>query len=413
MTQSFRSRAIVAALSGFKRLADAGALPAAIDLLLESHGLPRSSPATINLSQIKSVAVIRLDEIGDVVLTFPLLRELRSNLPHANITMIVKPPMRALVEKCPYIDRVLDIPPGGKGGGMTELRQIALHYRAARKNLWNLNLDLALIPRWDMDLTGSRLLAKLSGARWRVGFADPPGYAAKRPFAPLTSERFLTHVVTGEPILHEALRPLELLQFIGGEIHHTALEFWADADDDKIAERLMNNISLPRVVFAIAALQEHRRWPVERYAAVASHLRLKYNASILLIGGPADKEMANNFVAQVDFPVTNLVGKSTLRQTGALLKRSRMYIGNDTGPMHIAAAVGTPIVCVINHPTGGDPNWPQAPERFAPFGVPRRIVRPQAMPPCTTQCNFSIPHCINNVSVEQVIAAVDELWAST
>jgi ADP-heptose:LPS heptosyltransferase len=87
-----------------------------------------------------------------------------------------------------------------------------------------------------------------------------------------------------------------------------------------------------------------------------------------------------------------------------------MYIGNDTGPMHIAAAAGVAVVAVFCHPIGGDALSAYSPARFAPVGVPSRIVRPAtATPPCTSACVANEPHCITAVTVDEVLAAVWEL----
>jgi heptosyltransferase-2 len=113
---------------------------------------------------------------------------------------------------------------------------------------------------------------------------------------------------------------------------------------------------------------------------------------------------------QLDFPPIDLVGQTTLRQTAAVLEQCDLYVGNDTGPLHIAAAAGTPVVVVMSHPLGGDPTWRYSPDRFGPRGVPSRIIRPEPVPPCTTYCRSGIAHCILNVPIDQVTRAIHDLW---
>jgi heptosyltransferase-2 len=160
----------------------------------------------------------------------------------------------------------------------------------------------------------------------------------------------------------------------------------------------------------IAAAQAIRNWPIGRYAVVAKQLREKYRASIILIGGPMDRALADEMLGQLDFAPIDLVGKTSLRQTAGVLEQCDLYVGNDTGPMHLAAAAGTPVVVVCMHPQGGDPTWKQAPERFGPRGVTSRIVRPAPVPPCTTYCQSGVAHCILNVPVEEVTQAIDSIW---
>jgi heptosyltransferase-2 len=405
----WRAKAVGNGLSALRRLAEAGIVSSGIDSLLELHGHLPNSTEPMELAKVKSAAVIRLDEIGDVVLTSPLLRELRRNLPNADLTLVVRREIVPLVERCPYVNRVIGMPSSGRGG-RGELRRMVSAWKLSKERLWDLHLDLALLPRWDMDVAGARLLAKLSGARWRVGFADPPPAPERLPPSPTSSETFLTKIVVGEQGMHEAQRPLELLKSIGGRVEDERLEIWTDDADEMEAEKLLQDARRPLVGMGIAALADIKRWPVERFAAVARHLVEKYGAGIVLIGGPMDRELSKRMRDKLDFPVVDLVGRTTLRQTAAAIRRCAMYVGNDTGPLHMAAALGVPVVVVSCHPIGGDQASQYSAARFGPWRVPSRVVQPIALPPCTSYCQSTGAHCIGNVSVEQVIAAVDELW---
>jgi len=405
----WRAKALDNGYAAMRRLANADLVSAGIDSLLEFHGHFSETNESLNLSTVKSAAVIRLDEIGDVVLTSPLLRELRRNLPNADLTLVVRREIVPLVERCPYVNRVIGMPSSGRGG-RGELRRMFSAWKLSKKRLWDLHLDLALLPRWDMDAAGARLLAKLSGARWRVGFADPPLAPERLPPSPTSSETFLTQIVVGEQGMHEAQRPLELLKSIGGRVEDERLEIWTDDADEMEAEKLLQDARRPLVGMGIAALADIKRWPVERFAAVARHLVEKYGAGIVLIGGPMDRELSKRMRDKLDFPVVDLVGRTTLRQTAAAIRRCAMYVGNDTGPLHMAAALGVPVVVVSCHPIGGDQASQYSAARFGPWRVPSRVVQPIALPPCTSYCQSTGAHCIGNVSVEQVMAAVDELW---
>jgi ADP-heptose:LPS heptosyltransferase len=100
----------------------------------------------------------------------------------------------------------------------------------------------------------------------------------------------------------------------------------------------------------------------------------------------------------------------TLRESAAVLERCQLFIGSDSAPMHLAAAVGVPCVEISCHPVAGDPLHNNAPERFAPWGVPSKVVRPgAAVPPCTSRCDAEAPHCILAVTPALVLDAASAL----
>src|SRR5512141_888224 len=115
--------------------------------------------------------VVRLDEIGDVVLMSAFLRELRRNASDASITLVVKPGTRELVERCPYVNEVLPFD-WGASGRMATLRLRARAAAMARKELWPRRFDLALHPRWDADYYQASFLTYFSGAATRVGYSE-------------------------------------------------------------------------------------------------------------------------------------------------------------------------------------------------------------------------------------------------
>jgi heptosyltransferase-2 len=99
-------------------------------------------------------------------------------------------------------------------------------------------------------------------------------------------------------------------------------------------------------------------------------------------------------------------GKTTLRQAAALLKRCCLYIGNDTGPMHLAAGVGTPVIELCCHPLTGSPMTSPWPERFHPWNVAQTVLRPPVpLAPCVDGCVADDAHCIRTIGVDEVLRA--------
>ncbi len=343
------------------------------------------------LSEIKSVVVIRPDEIGDVVLTTPLLRELRRSLPTARIGFVVKPATFNIVEKCPYADGVYAAPLGLTFGGRSQWKQFLSLRRFAIDHLRG-QYELAIYPRRDTDWYGGRMLTALCGARWRIGQGTDP--------------RGLTHLAPPSESPHDAERTLDLLRWIGGSVESNLPELWTTPDD-------VNKIQLPDgplLATCLAAGGARKIWLVERYAQVFRELIDKLGAKVVVVGAKADQPLAAQLVNSLGSHVIDLTGQTTLRETAEVLRRCQMYIGNDTGPMHIAAAVNVPVVGVFCDLIGGDPRAIYSPARFAPMGVPSRIVQPRvATPPCTISCVASEPHCIKSITVEDVLAAFWDL----
>lgn len=110
----------------------------------------------------------------------------------------------------------------------------------------------------------------------------------------------------------------------------------------------------------------------------------------------------------------DLTNRATVRETAAVLAHCSLFCGNDSGPMHLAAAAGVPIVEVSCHSVSGDDLHPNSPKRFGPWGVPNRVVQPETpKDDCAEGCRFEVPHCILNVRVDSVVAAIESLGVET
>ena len=134
---------------------------------------------------------------------------------------------------------------------------------------------------------------------------------------------------------------------------------------------------------------------------------------MVVVGGPGDEGWGEE-LRRIGDDVIDLTNRTTVRETAAVLARCSLFCGSDSGPMHLAAAVGVPIVEVSCHPVSGDDLHPNSPKRFGPWGVPNRVVQPETpMDDCVAGCRFKVPHCILNVRVESVIAAIESLRVET
>ena len=133
----------------------------------------------------------------------------------------------------------------------------------------------------------------------------------------------------------------------------------------------------------------------------------RYHPRIVVLAEKSEKSLGDELKRQVGNRVINMVGQTTLRQAYTLLKRCHLYVGNDNGPKHMAAAAGVPVIEINGHPPAGSPLHPNSPSRFGPWGVWHRVILPdQALASCSEECTAAKGHCIFSITVEQVEEAI-------
>ncbi|KUK13617.1 MAG: glycosyltransferase family 9 protein [Synergistetes bacterium] len=360
----------------------------------------------MKLVDIRRILVIRLDAIGDVVLTSPFLRELRRNFPKAYISLLVAPIAYNLVELCPYVDEVF-IYDFRKYDVLEYLRFLRLAFVHLREK----EFDLALIPRWDVDLYRATFIAFLSGARLRVGYSEK--VSSYKAIKNKGFDLFLTHAIESKEAKHEVERNLDILRFLGLEVLDDSLELWTGGEDERFADSLVRGLGLDRkmlVAIAPGAGQLKKRWPVERFLEVCKWLMKEYGAFFIILGGKGEERLGAFLEEGLKGNAVDLVSKTTLRQAGALLKRVKLFIGNDSSLMHMAAASRIPVLALFCHPEDGDPNAFNSPLRFGPWKTESVVLQPKrALPPCSLECKAGYPHCILGIDVDQVKEAVSFL----
>jgi heptosyltransferase-2 len=367
----------------------------------------RESAASFDLSQVRRVLVVRLDKIGDIVLTTPFFRELRRNLPAAAITLLVTPAALPLVENCPYLDDVqtYNWRHSRYFGPLHHLHALG----KARGDLWRQRFDLAIVPCWGVDYYLATFLAYFSGAQWRLGYSEH--VTENKRFLNRGFDRLFTHSCGDDVVRHEVEHNLELIRFIGGDIERDDLELWTTAADEKFVDDLWREHGLANdelvVGIAPGAGAVRRQWPVDSYARLARWLVDQYNARVVILGGPGEENLGRTIASAVDSAAIDLTARASLTQTASALRRCRLFIGNDSGPMHLAAAAGTPCIEISCHPADGNPAHENSPRRFGPWGSEHTVLQPErASSPCTDCCSSLHAHCITTISLDTVQRAV-------
>jgi ADP-heptose:LPS heptosyltransferase len=357
----------------------------------------------VNFSNLKSILVIRLDAIGDLVLTTPFLRELRRCAPQARIALVVNRETRNLVEFCPYVNEVL-VFDRRAGGRFAKLRRYARATALVAK-LRQRRFDLAIIPRWGPDHYHATHFAYLSGATHRVAYSE----FSSEPKARLNRgyDRMLTQAFLGTEREHDVERNFALLQFLGAEVKDRRLELWLTEEDRAFARRIFTERRIRggelMVAIAPGAGELKRCWPVDRWIELGRRLKQEFALRIVLVGGVSEGGIGKQMEESLGDTAINLIGRMTLRQTGAILGRCLVTVSNDSGPMHLAAAAGNSVVEISCHPRGGDADHHNSPTRFGPWQVPHVVLQPEATNAlCNNSCEAAAPHCILGIEVADV-----------
>ena len=364
--------------------------------------------------RVRRILVVKLDAIGDVVLASPFLRELRTSFPPASITMIVSPATAPLLELCPYIDRLLTFDPAKLSQGGPERGR--LHAWAFGMRLYRFRFDLAILPRWDRDYYYGYYLLCGSGASRIVAFTRT--MAAARDTWISRIERRDATILCADAPEHEVTRNLRLLEAAGGHAHSDTLELWMSSQDRDLAAAWFASLGRSearyKFAFGIGASSRVRCWPAEKFGELGGLLAAQFDADIILIGtGSEDRRRAESIISNTHHScIVSAVGALSLRQSAAFLARCDIFVGNDSGPMHLASAVGVPIVEICGLPEHVGGNHPSSPVRFGPRGPHTRIVRPVAPVGARAvadgQAAALVPEA---VSVAAVYGAVCELVA--
>ena len=375
-------------------------LSAACRVLRLAVGLPLR-PQPVDRSAIHSIALIRLDEMGDFVIFSSILRPLREAFPQARIVLFMTAWVAPLAELCPYVDEIVPVPSQG-----SKLRSFlrgpfhALRFAAARLTG---HFDLVVNARGDRDTRNAGLLAAFSLAPYVVGFpasAEPVKTIMNR-----GHDRFYTHLLPVRAAVHEIERTREILRFLNVPDPYPAPELWL-SDSDR-AEALDLSRCHPLICLGIHSGLDRRRWPLERYQELVRLLAPIADFKFLVVGSPHDYPAGELLRPALGPALLNLAGKTSLRASAAAIDHCSLYIGSDSGPMHLAAALGKPVIEISCHPATGDPAHFQSPRRFAPLTNPAIVLAPQfALPPCRESCEQDQSHCIRQVTVGQVFTAV-------
>jgi ADP-heptose:LPS heptosyltransferase/tRNA A-37 threonylcarbamoyl transferase component Bud32 len=323
------------------------------------------------------ILIVLHGAIGDITRALPLVNRLRRGYPRARIVWAIEPAAAPLLLHHPAVDEVLVFDrPRGVPAFLRFLRQVrALHP--------DLVLDLQRHLK-------SGIVSRASGAPVRLGF--------HRRNAREGNWLFNTHRLDPMPHLSSKLEQfLRFADWLGVEEAPITFGLRLTEAEERRVDALLTGVASPFVVAFVGASWESRVWFPDRTAAVADALAAR-GLGVVLVGGPGDVQFAESVAEAARTPLLNLTGRIDLRDLIGIFGRARAAFGPDTGPMHIAAAVGTPVISL----------WgATSPARSAPWGNEARVIAGTA--PCVPCYRRRCPIgrvCMQSINVEAVVAKV-------
>jgi len=351
-------------------------------------------------TKVNNILVIRYRFIGDTILTVPFLRNLRRAEPTAFISWMVAPGSSDVVKGIPYVDEMIIWDPvtihaDSRGSHRTLFAKLEFI-----RNLRRRRFDKVYVLKRSLS---SAVIAWLSGASERIGFD--------------TESRgcLLTRKVAYRHDQHEVLNFLDVLKADGIEVKDDFLEVWTTPEEEKSSTCILTDAGVVLgdhliAIHPFSALPQ-RGWPLENFAELTVRLARETSYRLLILGGPADVSTFEKVRQLFGDVVVDIVGKCNIRETIALLRKCKLFIGNDSGIMHLAAASGIPLLALFG---------PQSPIKFGPWSDRAKVLyKGLECSPCRqkffSECAPSPrmkPACMEAISVEEVYQKSIEIYES-
>jgi lipopolysaccharide heptosyltransferase II len=338
---------------------------------------------------IRNILIVRTDRIGDVILSTPVIKALRESHPAAHIAMMVAPYAKDIVDGNPYLDEIILYDKDVRHKGWRESIAFARSLKVKQ-------FDLAIILH---PTNRVHLITSFANIPRRIGYNYKMGYLLTDP---------LKHT---KPLgrKHELEYNLDVVRALGIEPKDKQLYMPIKPDSERWVNEAFAHFGINPADKLLAihpgASCLSKIWPLDRFADVADRLREKYGFRVLIVGGPKDRETTFNLCRAMKEPGIDLGGKTSVSQLASVLKRCRLFLSNDSGPVHIASAVGTPVIAIFGR---GQPGL--SPRRWGPLGPKDKFLHRE------TGCLVCLAHnckkgfwCLQKITVDDVLKAADDI----
>ncbi|MFA4982566.1 MAG: lipopolysaccharide heptosyltransferase II [Candidatus Omnitrophota bacterium] len=337
----------------------------------------------------RKILIVRLDRIGDVILSTPVIKALRDAYPDSRIAFMASPHAREILEGNPYLDEVIIYDKLGKQKGLIgNLKFIA---KLRRKKF---DIAIALHPT-----ARTHQVISMAGIPERIGYDKKLGFLLTKRM-PHTKQFGLKH---------EIEYALDMLRYIGVEPKERALYMPLSPECAERVRSMLDKYGVKDAdkiaVINPSASCPSKRWSAERFAKVADELIEKRGMKVIMISSKADAIYAGRTASFMNKPCINLLGKTSIGDLAGILSRARILISNDSGPVHIACAVGTPAVVIFGRKDRG-----LSPKRWGPVGKDDVVIHKDAGCEVCRAHNCAMGFkCLAAVTADDVLGAVDKI----
>jgi len=339
--------------------------------------------------EIKNIVLMRTDRIGEVLLSSAAVDALKAAYPDARVTFVTSEYSSDLLRGRDDIDEVLTVDTFRKKGWLKEAFSLAAELRKRR-------FDASLVMNPHKIL---HLACFLAGIPLRGGYGRKWGFLLNRKIPDLRDK--------GEK--HEVRYAMDLLTTLGVENAEATPRLAVNGEARSSALRTLRGKGLgeddPYVVLHPGSSNQAKRWPTERFAALAGRIAGELGRRVLIIGSADEKELAGSVKEAAGAGALDIAGEMTLAELAAAIEKADLFIGNDAGPMHMAAALGVPVIAVFGRNIPG-----VGPLRWGPWGEGDVVFHedPGCDPCYDTKCPYDYK-CLRAVTVDAVFGAARKI----
>jgi predicted lipopolysaccharide heptosyltransferase III len=328
---------------------------------------------------MQRILIIKLRYIGDVLLATPTIRSIKAACPDVRITMMVNRGTEDVLFGNQDLDEVIVL---DKGSLLAQGQFIA----GLRRRGFDTVIDLT-------DGDRSAFLSWISGAPVRIGFNDEQRWRG----------RYYTQIVPSVPgARHRIERDLEVLKPLGIQAGSKDPQLWLTPVEEKRADELLDQLgvrqSQSKVILQPGARYWFKAWPADRYAELADRLTSQYGCQVLIGGSDQDIDLAQQIQQMAKHSPIIMAGRTTIKQFAAIARKSALFVGSDSGAMHIASAVGTPVVALFG---------PSNPHEWGPRGGSVEVLYKEI--DCRScfhpTCERGEQNCMRLISIDEVTLA--------
>ena len=340
--------------------------------------------------QYQRILILRTDRLGDVLLSTPVVKALRQSFPQSYISMLVSPYTKDVLDGNLALDEIITFDKDAKNSQGWWATFTFIQFLRKKK------FDLAIVLHPTIRM---HLLTFLAGIPKRLGY--------DRKFGFLLTDRIKHTKQYGQK--HESEYALDLVRYLGIVPIDKTLFMPIKQESEKWVEVLFSQAQIKDsdklLVIHPAASCHSRIWPGERFAQVADKLAGQYGFKVIIVSGPKDIQKAEVVIKNMRIKALNLAGKTSISQLASLLNRCQLFISTDSGPMHIASALGVPVITIFGRSQAG-----LSPQRWGSLGEKSRVLHK------TVGCTICLAHncqkdfaCLKATTVEDVLLAAESI----